>query len=167
MFTNKTVFILGAGASWHYGYPTGEELVKKVIKISQEVAGFFADSATRRNAYVPKFVAQKSASHSDQDLPAAWSAAQRECDALSKRLQHVNPPLIDYFLGQNRDLRDVGKLMIAWVILECAGIYSKNNANINRREALENSPRKIDRDESTMLDIAKYKDDWYRFVIYK
>jgi hypothetical protein len=32
MFTNKTVFILGAGASWHYGYPTGEELVKQVIK---------------------------------------------------------------------------------------------------------------------------------------
>jgi hypothetical protein len=23
------VFILGAGASWHYGYPTGEETVKK------------------------------------------------------------------------------------------------------------------------------------------
>jgi len=31
MFNRKTVFILGAGASWHYGYPTGEELVRKVI----------------------------------------------------------------------------------------------------------------------------------------
>jgi hypothetical protein len=32
MFRNKTVFLLGAGASWHYGYPTGEELVRKVIE---------------------------------------------------------------------------------------------------------------------------------------
>jgi hypothetical protein len=32
MFTTKTVFILGAGASWHYGYPTGEGLVKKVVE---------------------------------------------------------------------------------------------------------------------------------------
>jgi hypothetical protein len=28
--SNSTVFILGAGASWHYGYPTGETLVEKV-----------------------------------------------------------------------------------------------------------------------------------------
>lgn len=27
MFRVPTVFILGAGASWHDGYPTGEELV--------------------------------------------------------------------------------------------------------------------------------------------
>jgi hypothetical protein len=31
MFKAKTVFILGAGASCHYGFPTGEELVKRVI----------------------------------------------------------------------------------------------------------------------------------------
>jgi len=30
MFKNPTVFILGAGASWHYGFPTGEDLVRKV-----------------------------------------------------------------------------------------------------------------------------------------
>jgi hypothetical protein len=32
MFRVPTVFILGAGASWHYGYPTGEDLVKMVIE---------------------------------------------------------------------------------------------------------------------------------------
>ncbi|MFZ0694695.1 MAG: hypothetical protein WAN51_11195 [Alphaproteobacteria bacterium] len=55
----------------------------------------------------------------------AWLSAHQESVALVERLQHVNPPLIDYFLGQNRDLGDIGKLMIAWVIFECAGIYSK------------------------------------------
>jgi hypothetical protein len=29
MFKANTVFILRAGASWRYGYPTGEELVKR------------------------------------------------------------------------------------------------------------------------------------------
>jgi hypothetical protein len=31
MFKAKTVFIIGAGASCHYGYPTGEELVRRII----------------------------------------------------------------------------------------------------------------------------------------
>src|SRR6202022_1873931 len=35
MFRTPTVFILGAGASWHYGYPTGEELVKKVSETAK------------------------------------------------------------------------------------------------------------------------------------
>jgi len=30
MFDAKTVFILGAGASWHYGYPIWEDLVRRV-----------------------------------------------------------------------------------------------------------------------------------------
>lgn len=32
MFEEKTVIILGAGASKHYGYPTGEELITDIIK---------------------------------------------------------------------------------------------------------------------------------------
>jgi hypothetical protein len=38
---NKTVFILGAGASWHYGYPTGEELTKKVIAKARTAVDYF------------------------------------------------------------------------------------------------------------------------------
>jgi hypothetical protein len=40
MFDKPTVFILGAGASWHYGYPTGEELVKMVIKTAGRLGDF-------------------------------------------------------------------------------------------------------------------------------
>jgi len=32
MIRRKTVLILGAGASWHLGYPTGEELVRGIIR---------------------------------------------------------------------------------------------------------------------------------------
>ena len=31
MFVEETVFVIGAGASWHYGYPTGEELIARMI----------------------------------------------------------------------------------------------------------------------------------------
>lgn len=37
MFDKQTVLILGAGASCHYGYPTGEELVERIIKKTKEL----------------------------------------------------------------------------------------------------------------------------------
>jgi hypothetical protein len=43
---NSTVFILGAGASWHYGYPTGEDLVKMVMA-KAALAGRFFDHSRR------------------------------------------------------------------------------------------------------------------------
>jgi len=35
MIKNKTVFVLGAGASKPYGYPTGEELFKEVLRLEK------------------------------------------------------------------------------------------------------------------------------------
>ena len=37
MFKKKTLFVLGAGASWHYGYPTGEELVVEVQALAKRL----------------------------------------------------------------------------------------------------------------------------------
>jgi hypothetical protein len=37
MFDKETVLILGAGASCHYGYPTGEELVERIIEKTKEL----------------------------------------------------------------------------------------------------------------------------------
>jgi hypothetical protein len=42
MFKRKTVFILGAGASWHYGFPTGDGLVKTIAQACSQVSNFFA-----------------------------------------------------------------------------------------------------------------------------
>jgi hypothetical protein len=33
MFTEQTLFILGAGASWYYGYPLGKDLIREIINI--------------------------------------------------------------------------------------------------------------------------------------
>lgn len=41
MFNNKTVLLLGAGASCHLGYPTGYELIQKIKEDIQH--GFIGD----------------------------------------------------------------------------------------------------------------------------
>jgi hypothetical protein len=40
MFTNSTVFVLGAGASWHYGYPTGEGLIDSIISMADRFSSY-------------------------------------------------------------------------------------------------------------------------------
>ncbi len=40
MFEKKTVFIIGAGASWHYGYPTGAELVESIIESALKIRAY-------------------------------------------------------------------------------------------------------------------------------
>jgi len=66
-------------------------------------------------------------------------------------LEQVNPLVIDYYLGWNSDLQTVGRLLIAWVILECEDRALDEGRNINR-------PRQTG---------AKFGDDWVRFVIHQ
>lgn len=33
MFNEETLFILGAGASWYYGYPLGKDLIRSIIHV--------------------------------------------------------------------------------------------------------------------------------------
>jgi hypothetical protein len=167
MFAKPTVFILGAGASWHYGYPTGENLVEQVIQKSRDLASFCRYSKENNNAHFPEYVRNKlMADNSAVDLDHAWQRVHDECVDLAKRLIEANPPVIDYFLGQNPRLWAIGKLMIAFVILECEAKYLQEG-NINRKIVLENSPVDADRVNAKGLDVRRYKDDWCRFVLYQ
>jgi hypothetical protein len=131
MFANKTVFILGAGASWHYGYPTGEDLIKNVIAKARIAVEYF--NSVSKNPGLkgvfsgPKYIFR----HSPGSPPYStitewktkweteWERAINECTYLVSRLTAVDPLVIDYFLGQNPHLGDIGKFLIAWVLLEC------------------------------------------------
>src|ERR1700722_15491855 len=55
--SNSTVFILGAGASWHYGYPTGEMLVEKVIEKATVALKYFEHSVASGNPQLPNYLA--------------------------------------------------------------------------------------------------------------
>jgi len=122
MIENSTVFILGAGASWHYGYPTGDELVEQVILMADK----FSSYCTRRIdsgevvQVIPEYVEQRrDSTQGIRGAIEAWKKVHEECQLLIKRLQAVRPLLIDHFLAWNESLRAIGRLMVAAVILEC------------------------------------------------
>jgi hypothetical protein len=122
MFRAKTVIILGAGASWHYGYPTGEELVKRVIVKARSASKYFTDYL--RNSAAPLANRPRIVCGDDPAVPKdgntglrrQWSIAANRCEDLIERLIAADPLVIDYFIDQNRHLEDIAKLFIAWVI---------------------------------------------------
>ena len=58
----ETAFILGAGASWHYGYPIGDKLVKKVINKARFTSKHIYSILENASAIatLPKYVTRNS-----------------------------------------------------------------------------------------------------------
>lgn len=160
MFKEETVFILGAGASWHYGYPTGEALVKKVIEKSDAFSKMLIRYT--KNAPIPApvgdFLRSKNMLSYDGIIELA-----KIYRTLSERLAQTNTFVIDSFLSQQNDeIQKAGKFMIAWVILDCERQYivgskasSSNNYNRNRPMS------------GAALQLNEHQDDWYRFIVHK
>jgi hypothetical protein len=140
MFSQPTVFILGAGASWHYGYPTGETLVKKVIEKAEIAAAFFKWSAENGNVNYPKVFLETT--EDGPDWKGRWKALQDQCERLKRGLQQVNPLVI------------IGRLLIAWVILECED--HSRGVNINQEDIA-----------GRQRLLAESKDDWCRFIVHQ
>jgi hypothetical protein len=173
---NQNVFILGAGANWHYGYPTGEELVEKVKATARTAINYFTTVLTSTANGIPirpKYIKRLSSNDPPQrgleGMRKEWEDAQNECTDLLERLITVDPLVIDYFLGQNPHLTDIGKFLIAWVILESEAVYIRDGINNNRRDLLLRTADSRDRDRATSISYiqANYKDNWYRFVLHK
>jgi hypothetical protein len=123
-----TVFILGAGASWHYGYPLGESLVERVIEAARDLAAFYKTFSSRvefRTAHVKSKVG---APHVQS------AAAARDCEELAQRLAELNPPVIDHFLGHSSErIQEIGRLLIALVVLQCEFALKARRWNRNRK----------------------------------
>src|SRR5580700_1792407 len=139
MIKNSTVFVLGAGSSWHYGYPTGEELVAHIIQSADRLAAYCERRLSDQvlQGVIPEYVAQRiDPSGGTNAAVNGWRLVQAECRLLIRRLRAVRPLLIDHFLAWNENLRPIGKLMIAAAILEC--------------------------------EAAKgYRKEWYRYIVHK
>jgi len=91
----STVFVLGAGASVPYGFPTGKELVRKIL----ELGGYSGHSRHDGKSNILKVT----------DEPSFQSF----CRAFAESGRNS----IDTFLEQREDLREIGKYAIASVIL--------------------------------------------------
>jgi hypothetical protein len=99
MITENTVFILGAGASVPYGYPTGaglrkdicQKFVKRIISMGNKIS------------HPP-----------DSEVRAILEKARPFCEAFFKS----STPSIDLFLNRNRHFSEIGKMAISASILE-------------------------------------------------
>jgi hypothetical protein len=170
MFRNKTAFVLGAGASWHYGYPTGEVLVGDVIAMAARLRNHCNARLTSGHVApnLPKYVKNLAGTSPSADkLRGTWKTLGELCDQLADRLKAVRPLVIDYFLGWNASLQDIGKLLIAAVILECEATELRTGTNKNRHRVLTEVPIPPSYEQMKRFDISRYKDDWIRFVTYK
>jgi hypothetical protein len=173
MFDQETVFILGAGASWHYGYPTGEELVKRVIEKAETLSNQLNEVIAKEDIpwHLGLYLQENGCQNNKFEYMEEW---RNQCLALSQRLIQTNTLVIDYFLKWCSELASIGKFMIAWEMLECESYYrnrksrihgetlkikNDNNWNINRE--------KINPVTQGYLSADSGSDDWYRFILHK
>ncbi|MGH1403015.1 MAG: hypothetical protein ACRBDL_02115 [Alphaproteobacteria bacterium] len=161
MFNKKTVFILGAGASWHYNYPTGADLVKCIIEKATELADRLASNSIHikwRNNLTEYF---------DEKFSEYYQEGQDGVDYLRNfidRINHVDPPVIDYFLDWNSDWQEIGQMMISWVILDREREFEENKRNGNHQRLVDQNPNPKNR---YLVDAKQCDDNWYRFILYK
>lgn len=144
MFQEKTVFILGAGASWHYGYPTGSDLIKKVIQFADDLV-----QKLQNNPYSIEGI------HILDVSKYPRKNLIEDCEKISARLRQTNALIIDYFLEQNQDLQKIGKLLIAWILIEDEVSYHSNTSKV------------MDKNKNLEVGKESVRQDWYRFIIYK
>ncbi len=96
MIDQKTVFILGAGASKPYGYPTGDELRDYIC---QRFHGI-----TQNNSYI--------------DFSNFNGNIKEEAKKLSSTFFKSSTKSIDLFISRRNDFSQIGKVAIACNILE-------------------------------------------------
>jgi hypothetical protein len=99
MITKNTLFILGAGASVPYGYPTGAGL-------RSYICGSF------QNAYRRLFLPKKPGA--DQETKDETEKAQEFVDVFFKS----STPSIDLFMARNRKFSEMGKKAIVVAMME-------------------------------------------------
>lgn len=98
MIDKKTVFVLGAGASCPYGYPSGAQLREEIclnltIKYLNHLNKAYPDETTRRNKH-------------------------KEIKFFIKTFNDSTTKSIDLFLARNPHLAETGKNIIAYTIFD-------------------------------------------------
>lgn len=115
MFERKTVFLIGAGASTHFGYPTNNKLLELVQKQAKKFISFnkmrFADNP--KPTILDQLVDDKN-QISDQNY--YWKNFKNKCEELVSKINFQKPIIIDDFLRDHPELQILGKTLIAYII---------------------------------------------------
>lgn len=117
MFKERTVIILGAGASIDYGYPTGRKLREQIIS-STSVTNYIVNRINNSTE-----VALNAVLNSDIDF---LTFIALNCHISTTTIERFNNDFrmspknsIDSFLENRPEFIDIGKLLISKLILDC------------------------------------------------
>lgn len=135
MIKKKTIFVLGAGASIPYGYPSGADLIDETCDTND--TGCILDNN-------PLLVAQSQHLKFSSVLENNGVRDREVIMKFNKKLKFAYPPTLDYFLNQQGSSSGfvvLGKLRIANIILKCEKRYK--NSLFLPREKTENEKTKM------------------------
>lgn len=152
MIQDKTTLILGAGASCHYGFPTGEGLIKDVWRLAHEYGHgqqrCYFDQKFKEGEFeclVDIFNNQCHVENQNDDTKKSPEALKKLFKSIASKIEYLDPLNIDLFLRDNPSLWEVGTFLIAYVLLNYEDMCSW---------------RPIHSFNGTQ------KDNWYRFLIH-
>ena len=111
MIENKTVFVLGAGASCPYGYPSGKDLRKEII----------SDFCAQYEGY------------RDARPNQPFFTMAMEAKEFTDKFKKSRTKSIDLFLARNPEFLDIGKKAIALRILAAENVskFKEHMKNMN------------------------------------
>ena len=125
MINEATVLILGAGASAPYEFPTGTELVDRIIALFDPAN---SDNEARIEmtiaAYLASMEQKANATARESKLQGAWAPVPSGKDALTSlekfrlEVDAYNPESIDEFLARTSDHKEIGHHAVAAIFLE-------------------------------------------------
>ncbi len=135
MITKPTVFVLGAGASMPYGFPSGSQLVKEIIGATEGFVDIDQDPDFSIEEESLREVNQRQEEYiqrieTAQILKSKFNSS--ELQQFGKALHYSQRYSIDAFLEKRPEYIEIGKWAIASLILRkeiSANLFSFKNQN--------------------------------------
>jgi hypothetical protein len=117
--TEKTVLVLGAGASMPFGFPSGRKLTEDICQRT----GLFGNKSLLEQTGI-----LRDGSCNRPEIIRRWTQGQREkfardYETFKQALGRSGQPSVDTFLERKRKFADIGKLAIASVLLKSELTY--------------------------------------------
>lgn len=110
----KDVYLLGAGASVAYGFPTGADLKRKIIELE-----------AHKDSHFYKIIKDTSGFPSN-DLQHEFGQIDEELQSFFNSFKESNSSTIDSFVAKNENHAPLARLIVAFLLLES----SMNSNNI-------------------------------------
>lgn len=111
MIQEETVFILGAGASSHLGYPLGSDLLKGIVEYLSPIKDFGKIS---KEEHIKEKERQK-----NRGLLIEAGFSEESINEFYENLRRYGPRNLDEFLENNPKYRGLAKVAIAQVLIPC------------------------------------------------